>query len=219
MAKTGPPRPWVYWTVKYVLFICYKIFFRFRYSGAEHVPSDKDPRGVILAPNHASFLDPPILGISLGRPVTFLAKEYLFRAFFVGWILRSVGAFPIRTEADDFRSIRDLIRKLKEGACIVVFPEGTRSPDGELREGESGVGFLAMKSKAAVVPVYIDGTFEAFPKGVKMFRCRPVRTFYGTPFVPAEDETILKAQDPYAAVSARIMEEIKFIRAKTRQSS
>ena len=91
MAKTGPPRPWVYWTVKYVLFICYKIFFRFRYVGAENVPSDKDPCGVILAPNHASFLDPPILGISLGRPVTFLAKDYLFRAFFVGWILRSVG--------------------------------------------------------------------------------------------------------------------------------
>jgi 1-acyl-sn-glycerol-3-phosphate acyltransferase len=209
----------VYWTVRFVLFIGYKVFFRFRYFGAENVPSEKNPRGVILAPNHASFLDPPILGISLGRPVTFLAKEYLFRAFFVGWILRSVGAFPIRTEADDFRSIRDLIRKLKDSACVVIFPEGTRALDGVLREAESGVGFLAMKSKAAVVPVYIEGTFEAFPKGVKMFRCRPVRVFYGNPFVPAEDPEILKAQDPYAAVSARIMEEIKFIRAKTRQSS
>lgn len=209
MAKNHLPRPWVYAIVKNVLFTAYRICFDFRYRGSEKVPPATDPRGVILAPNHASFLDPPSLGISLGRPVVFLAKDYLFRAFFVGWVLRSIGAFPIRTEADDFRSIRELVRRLKEGACVVVFPEGTRSVDGNLREAESGVGFLAMKSKAHVVPVYIDGTFEAFPKGVKMFRCRPVRVFYGEAFVPAEDAEILKAQDPYAAVSAKIMAEIR----------
>ncbi len=209
MAKFGPPRPWVYWIVKNVLFICYKLFFRLRCFGAENVPSDQNPRGVILAPNHASFLDPPIPGIWLGRHVTYLAKDYLFRVPVLGWGLRSVGTFPIRTEVDDFRTIRDLVRMLKAGACVVVFPEGTRSLDGEFRDPESGVGFLAMKSKAAVVPVYIDGTFQAFPKGVKMFRCHPVRAFYGVPFVPAEDEAILKAQDPYAAVSARIMTEIR----------
>jgi 1-acyl-sn-glycerol-3-phosphate acyltransferase len=209
MKKVGPPRFWVYALMRGVLFIGYKICFSLRSYGTEHVPPDSDPRGVILAPNHASFLDPPILGVTLGRPVTYLAKEYLFKKPVVGWALESCGALPISSGAEDFRTIREIVRGVKNGACVVIFPEGTRSVDGELKAGESGIGFVAMKSAAWVVPTYIEGTFEAFPRGQKMFKCRPVKVHYGEPFVPAQDEAILKAQDPYAAVSARIMVEIK----------
>src|SRR4051812_30184600 len=87
-----------------VLFTSYKALFRLRIYGASHVPPPSDPRGVILAPNHASYLDPPILGISFRRRVTFLAKEYLFRNFFVGGVLRSIGAYPIKSQKDDFKS-------------------------------------------------------------------------------------------------------------------
>lgn len=183
------------------------------------MPADSDRRGVILAPNHASYLDPPLLGISLKRRVTYLAKEYLFRHLFVGWVLRSIGAYPIKTRADDFRSIRDLIRILQGGHCIVVFPEGTRSVDGHFKEPEGGVGFLAMKSKAHVVPVYIEGSYDAFPKGAKGFRCRPIKVYFGDAFIPAENPEFLNTGDDYSAVSQKIMQEIKVLSGVSRQGS
>ncbi len=214
MSKSVKCIPWVYDTIRFVLFTAYKLLFRFRYTGSEKVPAAADPRGVILAPNHASYLDPPILGISLKRRVTFLAKEYLFRAPVVGWTLRSIGAFPIKTQADDFRSIRDVMRVLKSGACITVFPEGTRSEDGNLKEPEPGLGFLAIKSGAWVVPAYIAGTFEAFPKGVKYPRPGRVSVRYGEAFVPAEDPEILAAPEPYVAVGIKIMVRIAALKAE-----
>lgn len=205
----------VYAIIKAVLFIAYKLFFRFRHTGSENVPPVSDPRGVILAPNHASYLDPPILGISLPRRVTYLAKEYLFQAPIVGWTLRSIGAYPIKSEeASDFRSIRELVRILKQGRCVVVFPEGTRSADGALREAEGGVGFLAMKSRATVVPAYIRGSYEAFPRGRKFFRCRPVSVHYGKAFVPAEDPEITGHADPYGETGRRIMAEVRRLKAE-----
>ncbi len=195
------------------LFTFYKLFFRFRSFGAEKVPDENDPRGVILAPNHASYLDPPILGISLKRRVTYLAKDYLFKHRFVGWVLRSVGAYPIKSEfANDFRSIRDLIRILKKGVCVVVFPEGTRSENGLFREPEGGIGFLAMKSDAWVVPVYIAGSYAALPKGAKRFKGHPIAVYYGEPFIPARMQGWGEGEDRYLAVGRHIMAEIKKIK-------
>lgn len=207
----------IYALTKVVLFILYKVFFRFRSEGARNVPAESDKRGVILAPNHASFLDPPLLGISLKRRVTYLAKDYLFRVFFVGWHLRAIGALPIKTRTEDFRSVRALLKALGEGRCVVVFPEGTRSPDGNFKEPETGVGFLAMKSRAWVVPVYLKGTFGAFPKGAKWFKCRPVSVHYGQPFIPAEEPELAANENPYPAVSLRIMAEIKKIKENAEQ--
>ena len=201
--------------IRVVLYIAYRLFFRFRSFGAENVPGAEDPRGVILAPNHSSFLDPPILGISLKRPVTYLAKEYLFRKFIVRQALEAAGAHPIHSEAQDFRSIRQVIRLLKEGRrCVAVFPEGTRSPDGSLREAEGGLGFLAIKSVCWVVPVYIRGTYEAFPRDAKMFRMKPISVHYGKAFIPAQDPEILAAPDPYLAVGQRTMREIQLVKAE-----
>ena len=176
---------------------------------------------MILAPNHASYLDPPLLGISLKRRVTYLAKDYLFKHWFVGWVLRNIGAYPIKSREDDFRSIRDLIRILHGGNCIVVFPEGTRSEDGKMKEPEGGVGFLAMKSDAYVVPVYIEGSYEAFPKGAKKIKRHPIKIVFGKAFVPSQDEALKNQADPYTAVSQKIMQEIKSLKesAVSRQNS
>ena len=200
---------WLFYRfIRSVLYILYRLFFWFKFSGSANVPPESDPRGVILAPNHASFLDPPVLGISLKRHVTYLAKDYLFKAFFVGTVLRNIGALPIKTEAQDFRSIRELVRILKDGRCIVVFPEGTRSPDGSLRPAEEGVGFLAMKSQATVVPVYIEGSYAAFPRHKKFFRCSHVSVKFGKASVPALDPAFQSAERPYTAVGEKIMQEI-----------
>lgn len=201
-----------YRLIRSVLYILYRPLFDFRRFGSEGVPKESDPRGVILASNHASYLDPPVLGISLKRRVTFLAKEYLFRHWLVGWVLRGIGAYPIKSEsANDFRSIRGLIRMLKQGACVAVFPEGTRSEDGEFREPEDGLAFLAMKSGAWVVPIYIEGSFAAFPKGTKKIKRHPIRAHYGEPFIPAE-MSWSEGQTGYRELSLHIMAEIKKIK-------
>ncbi len=207
---------WFYAFIRFVLFILNRTFFGFRCFGAENVPTDHDERGVILAPNHASYLDPPIIGISLKRPVTFLAKDYLFKAFFIGTVMRLIGALPVKSETNDFRSIRELLRVLRVGGCVSVFPEGTRSVDGGLKEAEDGIGFIALKSGAWVVPAYIEGTFDAFPRNARFFKCRPVRMFYGKAFIPAEDKEILSSPEPYKAAGRRIMADIAGIKQSRR---
>ncbi|MCG3176193.1 MAG: 1-acyl-sn-glycerol-3-phosphate acyltransferase [Candidatus Omnitrophica bacterium] len=214
MENRSADRPWVYYTVKIVLYTLYKLFFWFGSRNGSVVDALPRTEGVIIAPNHASYLDPPIIGISLGRRVTFLAKEYLFKAPVVGFVLRSISAFPIKSQKDDLRSLRELIRVLKNGACVVVFPEGTRSENGELKDPEIGVGFLALKSAAWVVPAYISGTYRAFPKGVKFFRPAKVDIRYGRPFRPAEDPAITGSADPYRATVDRIMDEVRRLRTE-----
>jgi 1-acyl-sn-glycerol-3-phosphate acyltransferase len=202
---------WVYRTAQTVLFIFYKCFFGLRSVGAENYPDD-GARGVILAPNHASFLDPPILGVVLKQPITFLAKDYLFKPFVLGYLLRWLGCIPIKSESEDFRSMRQLFRALKDGKGILIFPEGTRTTTGEFKQAEAGVGFLAVRSQSYVLPIYISGTFKAFPKDAKWFKCSPVSIHFGKPFVPALDKEIMSEADPYMAVGRRIMEEIKKIK-------
>lgn len=202
--------------IRVVLFILYKAFFRLRATHTELVPKEGDGRGVILAPNHASYLDPPIMGVTLERRVTYLAKDYLFKHWFVGWVLRNIGAYPIKSgDGNDFRSIRDLVRILKQGAVVTVFPEGTRSETGHFKEPEGGIGFLAVKSGAWVVPVYIKGSYDAFPKGAKGFKCRPIEVHYGVPFIPAENPEWAKGGDEgYQAVGKKIMADIAAIKDK-----
>lgn len=195
-----------------VLSIFYKGFFDLKSTGLENIP--QDGRGIIFAPNHTSYLDPPVIGISLKKRITYLAKDYLFQKPALGALLRWMGFLPIKTQASDFRSMRDMLRLLEAGRRVVIFPEGTRSADGRMKEPESGVGFMAVKSRAAVVPVYIEGTFEALPKGAKFFRCAPVRAHFGRAFVPAADEALMKETELYLAVSRRIMDEIKKIKEK-----
>lgn len=202
--------PLFYKLTQIVLLALYRLFFDFKVYGAENVPEGSC--GIILAPNHASYIDPPILGISLKRPITYLAKEYLFKKPFLREVICWLGSIPIKSETDDFRTIRQVLRALKEGKQVLLFPEGTRTLDGQFQEPEGGVGFFALKSGAAVVPIYISGTFEAFPKGVKWFRCKPVRIYFGKPFIPAMEKDFTGHENPYLAVGQRIMSEIKKIK-------
>lgn len=202
--------PWFYSLVRAVLSVLYSVFFGVKAYGVEGIPNDG--RGVILAPNHESHLDPPLLGVTALRPITFLAKDYLFKKPVLGKLIEWLGSIPIKSESQDFRSIRNLVRLLEQGHQILVFPEGTRSHNGEFKEPEGGVGFLALKSRCHVVPVYIDGTFEALPRGAKWFRLHPVRIYYGPAFVPAEDPQIAASPNPYQETATRIMQKILILK-------
>lgn len=214
-AKVIKPSPFFYKLTVTVLYIFYRICFDFKFYGTKNVPTDS--RGVILAPNHASYLDPPIIGVSLGKPIHYFAKEYLFKVFIFGRMLYWLGSLPIKSESDDFRTMRQLIRALKEGKRLVIFPEGTRTSDGNFQEVEGGAGFMAVKSKAHVVPVYIQGSFAAFPRDAQWIRLKPVRVYYGKSFIPSEDAALMAKEDPYLAVSQKIMAEIKKIKDEVDQ--
>ena len=204
---------WFYRLAQFVLFSLYRILFDYKVYGTENVPEDS--RAVIFAPNHASNLDPPIVGMTLKTPTHYYARDYLFKVFGLGTALTWLGTLPIKGDGTDFHSVRQMLRALKEGKRLVIFPEGTRSADGELHEAEGGTGFLAINSKAYVVPVYIQGTYEAYPRSAKFFRCKPVRVYFGKPFIPAEDPEVMAAADPYLATGRRIMAEIKRMKGST----
>jgi len=139
--------------------LLFRILFRFRVIGAEKVPPDG---GVIIAANHISNFDPPMLGISLPRPVSYMAKKELFALPILKTILPWLYAFPVDREAGGTGALRAALRMLKEGRCVGIFPEGGRNVSGTNDE-KAGAAFLAAASGAPVVPAAIVGTRRLRP--------------------------------------------------------
>ena len=138
-----------------------KLWFRLRTEGSEQVP-ESGP--VLLVGNHASYLDPPLMGMGVGRQVNFLAQAGLAAFAPLRWWLRQVGVTLIDRNAPSKDAMRWVGARLKAGEVVGMFPEGTRSRDGQVQSFKSGVAFLVRRSKATVVPVGIDGAYRAFPR-------------------------------------------------------
>jgi 1-acyl-sn-glycerol-3-phosphate acyltransferase len=156
----------------------YAVYFRWRAFGADNVP----PTGaVILASNHASFLDPPLVGAALHRPIHYLARESLFRFPGIGALLRSWCVVPVDRDGGGAAGLKGILDRLLAGGGIIVFPEGTRTRDGRLQPGRTGIGLVVTKSDAPVVPVRVFGTFEAFGRACKFPRPRRVTVKFGEP--------------------------------------
>ncbi|MDE3066895.1 MAG: 1-acyl-sn-glycerol-3-phosphate acyltransferase [Verrucomicrobiota bacterium] len=163
------------WVFFRALFAAY---FRWRVFDADRVP----PTGaVILAANHASYLDPPLVGAGLNRQINYLARESLFRFPFIGWLLRSWSVVPVDRDGGGAAGLKAILDRLLAGGGIVLFPEGTRSPNGQLRPARPGIGLTVVKSNAPVVPARVFGTYEAYGRDKKVPRPRPVVVKYGRP--------------------------------------
>jgi 1-acyl-sn-glycerol-3-phosphate acyltransferase len=156
----------------------FAVYFHWRISGARNVPLTG---GVILAANHASFLDPPLAGAGLTRDINYLARESLFRFPIVGWILHSWNSVPVDRDGGGARGLKNILDRLLHGAGIILFPEGTRTSDGKLQPARAGIGLVVAKSNAPVVPVRIFGTFEAWGRNQKIPRPKRVAVKYGIP--------------------------------------
>jgi 1-acyl-sn-glycerol-3-phosphate acyltransferase len=156
----------------------YATYFRWRVSGAENVPATG---AVILASNHASFLDPPLVGSGLKRDINYLARESLFRFPLVGALLRSWNSVPVDRDGGGAKGLKMILGRLLDGAGIILFPEGTRTRDGKLQPARAGIGLVVAKSDAPVVPVRVFGTFEAFGRNVKFPRPKRIGVKYGVP--------------------------------------
>jgi 1-acyl-sn-glycerol-3-phosphate acyltransferase len=180
------------WTVFRAM---YATYFRWRVFNPENVPLQG---GVILASNHASFLDPPLVGSGLKRDINYLARESLFRFPGIGALLRSWNAVPVDRDGGGARGLKAILDRLLAGGAIILFPEGTRSLDGKLQAARSGIGLTVIKSTAPVVPVRVFGTFEAYGRDIKFPRPYRVMVKYGRPMdfgaLRAEAKTCDKAR-------------------------
>lgn len=153
--------------------VIYCGFYNVKVEGRENLP---DKAGFIIASNHRSFADPPLLAVtSMCAKFSFVAKEELFRNPFFGWLIRKLGAFPVTRGKGDMSVITNSVERLKEGRNLVIFPEGTRSKDGKLGKGKSGVALIAARSGADVVPAAIifDGKLR-FRKKITVRYGKPI---------------------------------------------
>lgn len=182
------------------------LWHRLRIRGAENIPKSG---GVLLASNHASFLDPPVVGVGYrGRPVHFMARDTLWNSKFGTWWMTKVGCIPVARGTGDIKALKLTIKALKEGKAVSMFPEGTRTEDGELQEAKGGIGFIIEKSGCVVVPAYIDGTYKAHPKGTKFIRPCKVTINFGKPITQEDFQALGTGRDAYDRHAALIMERI-----------
>lgn len=190
---------WPYLATRFLYRIYFRRRHRWRVEGAENVPADG---GVLLFSNHASYLDPPLIGSALERPIRAMAKVELFRWPLFSWWITHLGAFPIRRGGADREAIRDALAILAHGEALLIFPEGTRTPDGNLLPFQAGAGMIALRAGVPVIPVRIRGSFEAWGKGRRWIRPAPISVRFGPPI----DLSDLPRQgrEAYEAAAARI---------------
>lgn len=187
--------------------LVYKLYMRLgrsRVRGRRNVPQ-KGP--VILAPNHVSMLDPPLVGVACGRWPYTMAKAELFKGV-LGWIIEQMGTFPIHRGQADRRALKIARKLLDEGNALLIFPEGTRSRTGELGEPEIGVAMLAHASKAAVVPIWIAGTEGAFSPANPGFAVVRTEIRFGKPLQLDDLYAKRGNRETLEEINARLMQAI-----------
>ncbi len=159
--------------------LCYRV----RYSGMHNIPATG---GVLVVSNHQSHFDPPFIGMGCRRRMNYLARDTLFGFAPLRWLIRSLDAIPIDREGLGLSGIKESLRRLKHGEMVLIFPEGTRTRDGEITTFRPGFTALAVRSNSAILPVAIDGAYAAWPRRQKFPSLGRVHVHYGPSILPAE---------------------------------
>ena len=171
--------PW-YRFCRFLFRVYFRLYHRGRIYNRERLP---DQGAFILAGNHVSFLDPPFFGLCCHREAFFMARDTLFRNPLANRVLRSWNCVPINRDRGDIGAMRMVLRMLREGKAVLMFPEGTRSPDGTLQEPRAGIGMIVARANVPIVPMRIFGTNRALPRGTSLPRPAKVQVKFGQPFV------------------------------------
>ncbi|MBL7197919.1 MAG: 1-acyl-sn-glycerol-3-phosphate acyltransferase [Candidatus Omnitrophica bacterium] len=193
----------IYTITVVILIVIFKLFFRIRIQGLDNIPTQG---AFILASNHNSYLDPPILAVGCyrkKRKLSFLAKQELFHNRIFGWYIKKLGAFPIRRNWGDISAIKESIRRIRNGQPLVIFPEGGRSLDGKIKEGFPGIALLASKTKIPVIPAFIKGSDCVLDGGIKSLRFCRIYIKFGKPLIFYRERP-----QYYSEVTDRIMTSI-----------
>jgi len=189
-----------------VLFVT---LFGIRVYHAERLPREG---GVLVVSNHQSYLDPILVAVGMPRPFQPMARESLFRVAPFRWLIRSLYAFPVRRGTADFGAVREALRRLRAGAVVLMFPEGTRTRDGSIEPLQGGPVTVALRGGVPIVPMVIDGAFEAWPRTQMLPWPHRVRVACGTPVGP--DEAAAKEPD---VVMAAIRDQMLELQAELRR--
>lgn len=182
--------------------------FGYRVIGKEKLVQEG---GVLVAANHESFLDPPLLGIAYNSEINYLARKTLFKGFF-NWLYTRWNAVPVDQDRPDMSSLKRIIKILRSGERVVIFPEGARTLDGSLQSGQPGTGLIVAKSKALVQPVRIFGARDCLPRGSGRLSLARITLVVGDPIEFSPDELSAKGRDGYQHIADRIMEEIGLLK-------
>ena len=189
-----------YYFLRFLISLLARLFLRRQVLGKGNMPQHI---GCIIVANHVNLLDSPILGVSLGRRVYFMAKEDLFHSRIIGWMAKQFGAFSVVKGRLNRRAGRTALQLLANGQALIIYPEGKRSDDGKLGQAYSGAALLAVKSRAPIVPVGISGTRQLI--GKKWFLKRPKITLsIGQPFTLSASHDKL-SQEETAHLTHEIM--------------
>lgn len=196
----------MYKLLRLFFWIIFQFVFRWQVKGIDNIPQNQ---GVIIAANHISLWDPPVIGCAVPGKIDFMAKAELFKIPVLGWIISRLNAFPVNRGTADRNAIREAISRLKQGHTLGIFPEGTRSKKGTLGAGEPGVALIALKAGVPIVPTAVIGTNQVMRNGGILPRFQVI---FGKPVYLSE----MKKENLETA-SNLIMQEIGNLLA-TRQS-
>jgi 1-acyl-sn-glycerol-3-phosphate acyltransferase len=197
-----------YRAVQAIVTVLLSAFFGLRATGRRNLPASG---AALLVSNHLSHLDSFILGILLPRPLNYVARSTLFVPG-VGAFIRSLGGFPIQREGLGASGMKETLRRLRAGGIVALFPEGTRTYNGELGEIKPGISLIAARAKVPIVPTAIAGTFEAWPRRRLLPRPHPIRIHFGTP-ISVEEISSLSSEAVTDLIRTRLLECQKAARA------
>lgn len=186
----------IFWATYWIARIYFKLFRGLRIYGLENVPKHGP---VILAGNHISNMDPPLVGSAVKRKTWYMAKKELFANRWINWYLRNLGAFPVDRGKADLEAIRTSIKVIKDGGALVIFPEGTRHQQGSLGKAQSGVVMIALRTQATIIPCGITNSGEGK---------RPVVIRFGEPISLAEYYDHKLSKEEMESVGELIMGQI-----------
>lgn len=195
----------LYYLTRITMRALFALIYRHKIYGIQHLIEGP----AILAPNHASFYDPPIIAASAPETIHFLARESLFRSPSFGWLIRQLNSHPISKTSNPLNNLKTVARLLQAGHKVVIFPEGTRSKDGELLPIKQGVAMLSLQTGCPIIPVWIAGTHAVWGRHRRFPRfCGKTACVFGKPLQP---KTYLTADD-------RSKERIKLLSQQLEQS-
>lgn len=186
-SKKRVERPWWkrpgYFLVWSSSRLCFTVFYGLRVVGLDRLPKTG---GVLVCSNHQSHFDPLLVGSSLNRRLNYLARRTLFDVPVIKWLIAYLDAIPLERSGLGIAGIKETLRRLKRGEPVLIFPEGTRSSDGEIAPLKPGFCALARRSGCPLLPVAIDGAYQAWPKSQKFPSFRRIAMVVGEPIMPEE---------------------------------
>ncbi len=185
-----------------IAYILFSIVFRFKVIGKGNIPLDGK---LVVCSNHSNNLDPVVISIFFPRRISWMAKKELFDNKFISFIGRNVGAFPVNRDEVDIGAVKNSLKILKEGRVLGIFPEGTRVKEMNLNNAKSGVSLLAIRSKAPVLPIYVESRYKLFSK---------VKIHIGKPLYLHKDIEGKPTPEQYKELSKYILSQIYSLKDK-----